>query len=186
MRRRGVCWRLGMLALGKEYGVEFEDGAPAEMVKMLVCCIPHHVQMFFSHIYGACKRRGDMSCSIEYVAEVFEKEMLGVRGHAELTHYEERLEMVLGKEMFTMALDMLTEAAVEGCLTQEAIKGFQNEYASNALDAAEAQKEILWVLEHDGYLEQTAEGYKFVSGLLQRWWKTRHGGNFVSVLKRGE
>jgi len=172
--------------LAKGYDMTLEEGVPEEMVKMLVCCIPHHVQMFFSHIYGACKRRGDMSCSVEQVAEVFEKEMLGVRGHAELTHYEERLEMVLGKEMFTMALDMLTETAVEGCLTQEAIKGFQKEYASNALDAAEALKGILWVLEHDGYLEKSAAGHKFVSGLLQRWWKTRHGGNFVSVLQRGK
>lgn len=173
-------------ALGKQYGVTFGEGVPEEMVRRLVCCIPHHVQMFFSHVYGACKRSGDMSCSVERVAEVFEKEMLGVRGHAELTHYEERLEMVLGKEMFTVALDMLTEAAVVGSLSQDAIAVFEKEYALNALDTAEAQKEILWVLEHDGYLEKTAEGYRFVSGLLQRWWKNRHGGNFVSVLERGE
>ncbi len=173
-------------ALARGNDVTLEEGAAEEMVKMLGCCSPQHVTMLFSHIYGACKRRGDMSCSVEYVAEVFEKQMLGVRGHAELTHYEERLEMVLGKEMFTMALDMLTEAAVVGCLTQEAIKGFQKEYASDAGDTVEAQKEMLWVLQHDGYLEESAEGYKFVSGLLQKWWKNRHGGNFVSVLERGK
>ncbi len=47
-------------ALANESGVIFEDGAPAEMVKKLGCCIPHHVQMFFSRVYDRCKRRNKM------------------------------------------------------------------------------------------------------------------------------
>jgi len=173
-------------ALANEYGVQLQDGVPKEMVKRLGCCIPHHVQMFFSHIYDRCIRRGAMQCSVVEVGEVYEKEMLGVRGHAELTHYEERLEMILGKESFTFCIDMLTQASVKGCLTKEAISAFQREYALEEMDVVEDQKEIIWVLEHDGYLKQSQEGYIFVSELLRDWWKNRHGTFFIPVLERGE
>lgn len=172
-------------ALANEYGVTLQDGVSQEVTKKLGCCIPHHVQMFFSHIYDGCKRKGKMECSVEEVGEVYEKEMLGVRGHAELTHYEERLEMVLGKELFTLAVDMLTEAAVTGCLTKEAMAALRKEYTLEQADIGETQKEVIWVLEHDGYLLQTKEGYVFVSKLLQDWWKNRHEAFFTPVLDRG-
>lgn len=173
-------------ALANEYNVELDEGVPEEMVKLLECCIPHHVQMFFSHIYDRCKRKGKMECSVQGVSEVYEKEMLGVRGHAELTHYEERLEMVLGKELFTLAADMLTEAAVTGCLTKEALAALRKEYTLEETDIVEAQREIIWVLEHDGYFKQGKGGHVFVSKLLRDWWKTRLGSGFIPVLERGD
>lgn len=173
-------------ALANEYGVRLEAGVPEEMVKLLECCIPHHVQMFFSHVHDHCKRKGKMECSVQDVGEVYKNDMLGVRGHAELTHYEERLEMVLGKELFTLAIDMLTEAAVKGCLANEAIAALQNEYKLEEGDMIEAQKEVIWVLEHDGYIRQSKEGYVFVSKLLKDWWKNRHVGFFTPVLERGK
>ncbi len=178
-----ACGCIG--ALAKEYGLKMEDGVSQEMVERLGCCIPHHVQMFFSHMYDRCKRKGVMECSIADVSEVYENDMLSVRGHAELTHYEERLEMVLGKELFTIAIDMLTEAAVKGCLTDEAIKAFEKEYASDIEGISEVQREILWVLEHDGYVRRNTKGFEFVSKLLQKWWSNRHGMVYVPVLERG-
>jgi len=172
-------------ALANEYSVTLQDGVPQEVTKRLGCCIPHHVQMFFGNIHYFCEEKGKHECSLEDVGLVYETMMLSVRGHAELTHYEERLEMVLGKELFTLAIDMLTEAAVTGCLTNKAIQVFQKEYAVNGRNIAEAQKEILWVLEHDGYLEQDGKGYVFVSKLLRDWWKTRLGSGFIPVLERG-
>jgi len=172
-------------ALANEYGVSLEDSVLQEMVERLGCCIPHHVQMFFSHIHDRCERKGKVECSVQDVGEVYGKEMLGVRGHAELTHYEERLEMVLGKELFTLAVDMLTEAAVTGCLTKEAIAALQKEYTLEEVDIIEAQKEVIRVLEHDGYIEQTENGYVFVSKLLRDWWKNRHKSFFTPVMERG-
>jgi len=172
-------------ALANEYGVTLQNGVPQEVANRLGCCIPHHVQMFFSHIYDRCKRTGRMECSVKDVDDVYKEEMLGIRGHAELTHYEERLEMVLGKELFTLAIDMLTQAAVTGRLTKEAIKALQKEYAFEGQDIVEAQKEIIWVLEHDGYLKQTKQGYVFVSRLLRDWWKNRHGAFFSPISERG-
>jgi hypothetical protein len=173
-------------ALSNEYGVQLEDGVAKEMINKIGCCIPHHVQMFFNHIYTWCVRKENMVCSTKDVDEVYQTEMLGVRGHAELTHYEERLEMVLGKEMFTFAIDMLTDAAVTGCLTNEAIESVRKEYSETGESAMKTQKDILWVLEHDGYLEKNGKGYIFVSNLLRDWWKNRHSGFFTPILKRGK
>jgi hypothetical protein len=171
-------------ALANEYGIKFEQGATSKVTEKLGSCIPHHVQMFFGHIYDKCKRRGNMICTIRDVEEVYNSEMLGVRGHAELTHYEERLERVLGMEMSPFAFDMLTEAAVVGRLDKQAIAAFAKEYAQSVTNAAEAQKEILQVLEHDGYLKKVREGFVFESKLLRDWWKNRHEAFFTSVLKR--
>jgi hypothetical protein len=157
-------------ALANEYGVRFEEGATSKMVEKLGSCIPHHIQMFFGHVYDRCKRRGDMICTSTDIEEVYKSEMLGVRGHAELTHYEERLERVLGIELSKFAFDMLTEAAVVGRLDRT--------------NVADAQKEILQVLEHDGYLKKSREGFVFESRLLRDWWKNRHEAFFTSVLKR--
>jgi hypothetical protein len=51
-----------------------------------------------------------------------EHSMLGIRGHVELSHMEERLKMVLGPKLDLLALDLLTEAAVTGTLTSESAK----------------------------------------------------------------
>lgn len=172
-------------ALANEYSVKLEDGVHEEMVERIGCCIPHHVQMFFTYIYELCVKREQMVCSITDVDEVYKNAMLGVRGHVELTHYEERLEKVLPKELCALALDMLTEAAVTGHLSDEAIAAFQKEYPLEGRDVVEVQKEILWVLEHDGYLKGGEKGYVFVSKLLWDWWINRYRRFFTPVLKRG-
>jgi hypothetical protein len=175
-----------LAALANEYGVKFEEGATSKVVEMLGSCIPHHIQMFFGHVYDRCKRRGNMVCTSTDIEEIYKSEMLGVRGHAELTHYEERLERVLGIELSKFAFDMLTEAAIVGRLDRQAIAAFQKEYAQSATNVADAQKEILQVLEHDGYLKKSREGFVFESRLLRDWWKNRHEVFFTPVLKRGD
>ena len=183
----GEATALGCLrALANEYGIQFEQGAPREMLRQLGCLIPHHVQMFFTYVHETCRRRGRMEFAAEEVEAVYRSEMLGTRGHAELTHYEERLEMVLGKELFPLALDMLTEASVTGRLTPEALTALQEYHRVEGKTIADARKEILWVLEHDGYLESAAEGYAFVSTLLRDWWNARHGQFYTPALERGE
>ncbi len=173
-------------ALGREYGMEFEEGVPEEMYRKLGCGIPHHVQMFFDHVYDQCKKREVMKCTLEDIAGIYDRDMLGVRGHAELTHYEERLKLVLGEEQLPLALELLTEAAVTGCLSVEAIKELQGDYEFEGESVVEVEKNILWVLEHDGYLKQSKAGYVFVSKLLADWWQSRHGKFYTPVSERGE
>ncbi len=174
-------------ALGNEYGIRFADGAARAMVSRLGCCIPHHVQTFFSFVRDRCERRGQRTVCSEEVAEIYDSEMLGIRGHVELAHYEERLRLVLGDLLLPLALEMLTEAAKteQKCLTPEALTAIQSDYEFPDRTVQEAQKDILHVLEHDGYLKRAAGGYVFVSYLLRDWWEARHGGFHTPIMERG-
>lgn len=172
-------------ALANEYGVKFKEGAEAAIVRRLGCCIPHHVQMFFTQVYERCTRRQRMEFHADEVNDIYENEMLGIRGHAELTHYEERLKIVLGPEIFPLALEMLTETAVAGCLRKEALMELRKGYTFKERSVPEAQEEIIRVLEHDGYIKQGVQGYIFESHLLRDWWKKRYGFFFVPILERG-
>ena len=171
-------------ALAKGAGLELGEGAAAAMVGKLACCIPHHVQMFFTYAHDRCKRRGQMRFSASEVDEVYEREMLGIRGHAELTHYEDRLKLILGEESLRLAMDMLTEAAVTGCLTRDAIAAFQRFHTFENRATVEVQEEILRVLEHDGYVRAGPRGYAFESHLVRDWWKGRYGLFFTPILER--
>ena len=119
------------------------------------------------------------------VNDIYENEMLGIRGHSELTHYEERLKLVLGPESFTLALEILTETAVTGRLTPESLSALQKGYEFQERSVQDASEEILRVLEHDGYLKAGGDGFEFESFLLQDWWQKRHGFFHVPVLERG-
>ncbi len=120
------------------------------------------------------------------VNDIYENEMLGIRGHAELTHYEDRLKLVLGPEIFPLALEILTETAVTGCLVREALTAIQKGYEFVGTSVREAVEEILRVLEHDGYLKSGPGGYSFESRrLLQDWWKKRYGYFHVPAIERG-
>ncbi len=172
-------------ALASEYGVRFEQGVAAEMVRRLGCCIPHHVQMFFDHVRTTCIRGNNLSFRVDEVAGVYEREMLSVRGHAELTHYEERLKLVLGGDLLPLALEMLSEAAVTGQLTRESLAALQKYYSLPGRTTDKAEQEILQVLEHDGYLRHGPQGYAFISNLLRDWWRKRYDEFYTPVLKRG-
>jgi hypothetical protein len=172
-------------ALAAGYKLQFEPGVPARMVEMLGCCIPHHVQMFFGHAHDWCVRKQQNGVSHADVQIIYNTELLSIRGHAELTHYEERLKMVLGEEIFPMALELLTETAVVGHLTAEAVEAVSRAYNFGTASVPEARREILEVLEHDGYLERKEDRYRFVSKLLRDWWKARYEFGYVLTLQRG-
>jgi len=173
-------------ALAVEYGVHFHEGAAAEMFQRLGCGIPHHVQMFFTNVYERCKRRGRMEFYRDEVDEAYRFDMLSVRGHAELTHYEERLKLVLGVDRFPLALEMLSEAATEGTLSKRALAALEDLYIfQGGITTSQVEREILQVLEHDGYLQQTDQGYAFVSKLVRDWWKKRYEAFYTPILERG-
>ena len=172
-------------ALANQYDVTFEDGARSQMVERLASCIPHHVQMFFGHVYEACRKRGDMTCTVDDVNEVYDTRMLSTRGHAELSTFEERLKMMVGESILPFVLDLLTEAAVVGHLSPASIGIFRKEYDLDGPEGTNKTREVLDILEHDGYLTQRPQGYTFVSHLLRDWWKRRFGSfGFVTASNR--
>ncbi len=113
--------------------------------------------------------------------------MLGVKGHAELSHLEERLKLILGSESYPFSLDLLTESAVTGSLTAESVLILAQEYFPNteSHQLIGLARPILEVLEHDGYLVQDQGGYRFESKLLQDWWKRRYQFFCTPASQRG-
>lgn len=126
-----------------------------------------------------------MDFGAEDVDTVYGEEMLSTRGHVELTHYEDRLKLVVTPEAFSLALEMLTEAATTGCLTRDAVAALAEYYTFREQSTAEVQEEILRVLEHDGYLTLKDNGYVFVSKLVRDWWQARYGFGHTPISRRG-
>jgi hypothetical protein len=91
---------------------------------------------------------------------------------------------VLGPEAFPLALEMLTETAVTGCLTRYSLAAFQKHYAFSDINIQSVQEEILRVLEHDGYIKTGKDGFVFDSHLLRDWWNRRYRYFHVPVLER--
>ena len=172
-------------ALARNYELDLPENVRHEMCRRLRCCVPHHVQQFFDSLHEHLRRDGRSSATIDDVATVYERDLLSVRGQIDLEHYETRLRMALGTEGYRIALDFLTETAVnDGLLTHEAVRNYGNTPLTSLAEARVPINEVLYSLEHDGYLERRPEGYRFVSGLLQDWWLARHGQFFTPIAER--
>ncbi len=172
-------------ALANHYKLELSPAVRAEMCRRLRCCVPHHVQQFFDlmHLHlNRKKRTGALTADVEYV---YQYELLGAYGQGALAHYEERLKMVLALDYFPVALELLTEASLnEGRLTREAVAHYSDHYMSSDGREDMSIVVLLDILKHDGYLEPHEEGLRFVSGLLQDWWRARHGAHFIPIAER--
>ncbi len=174
-------------ALAGSYGVGLAPEVRRDMCRRLRCCIPHHVQMFFDRMHGHLRRAGRKDASLGDVERVYVREMLGVRGQVDLQHYEGRLETALGRAGYTVALEILTATAVDGDIAAETVDRYRNWFSMRDAhdgDGAPAVDDVLHVLQHDGCLEPREGGYRFVSGLLEDWWRGRYGQRFVPVFDR--
>ena len=171
-----------LAALAQTYDLDLPNEAQAEICRRLRCCVPHHVQQFFDYLHQHLRRNNRTTATIDDIRQVYERDFLGVRGQVDLEHYEGRLRMVLGVEGYTTALALLTEAAVnDGDLTDKAIRLYRDSMAASDPDNAVPIEVVLYSLEHDGYLEVRPDGYRFVSRLLEDWWRARHGRFFTPI-----
>jgi uncharacterized protein len=170
-------------ALARQYEIEYNEGVEEAICRKLGCNIPHHVQLFFDHLYERCQKRENVLCTVTDVNDIYRTEMLSAKGHAELMHYEERLKMVLPEETISLAFEMLTEAAVVGKLTNTALVAFGESYALKN-NSNEEIMNIIWVLQHDGYLMDKNGNYVFVSKLLRDWWKARNEKFYIPIGQR--
>ena len=172
-------------ALAEAYRLDLPLDARLDMCRRLRCPIPHHVQEFFDNLHMVLRRAGRCRASLEDVERVYTGEMLGPRGQLNLEHYEGRLRMVLGDDDYPIAIELLTEAAVDdGMLRSEAVDRYHEHFPSRAETPMNPIEYVLYVLEHDGYLERHGDGYRFVSGLLEDWWHARHARYFIPIHAR--
>lgn len=171
-------------ALAYTYGLDLPREIRFEMCRRLRCCVPHHVQQFFDHLHEHLRRNNRRVATLQDVGQVYEQDLLSVRGQIDLEHYESRLRMVLGSESYGTALGLLTEAAVgDGLLTPDSIDKYRSDHWSSLGDS-DSIEDVLYTLEHDGYLAAHSGGFRFVSGLLEDWWKARHGAFFIPIERR--
>ena len=173
-----------LAALARWHEVVLSLEVRRKMCHLLRCCIPQHIQQFFDHLHEHLRREGRCEATVNDVVDVYYHDLLSVRGQINLQHYEDRLRMVLGDQVYTAAISILTEAAVnDGLLTEQAARGYADELKTSSSEDPSIN-DILYLLEHDGYLERRNEGYRFVSRLLQDWWHARHGQFFIPVSER--
>lgn len=171
--------------LAQTYTLDLSDEVRRDMCRRLRWQVPHHVQQFFDALQEALRRTGRRQATLEDVEQVYTAEMLGARGQIALDHYEGRLKMVLGTALYRLALDLLTEAATtDGRLRSAAIDQYATHFSGSAEADTDPVTNVLYVLEHDGYLARQGDDYRFVSGLLEDWWKARHGRHFVPIAQR--
>ncbi len=172
-------------ALANTYGLDLSEDVRREMCRRVRCCVPHHVQQFFDSLHEHLRRDNRNTAAVDDVSAVYERDLLSIRGQIDLEHYETRLRMTLGTDGYRTAIDILTEAAVnDGVLTHDAIRLHLAAVPPSQSEESVQVDDILYSLEHDGYLERHPEGYRFVSGLLQDWWLARHGHFFTPIAER--
>ena len=174
--------------LSEAYALDLPREVRDDMCRRLRWMVPHHVQQFFDCLHDHLRRDRRTEASLSDVDVVYSVDMLGSRGQASLDHYEGRLKMVLGTDLYRIALDLLSEAAVhDGRLSDDAVVRYREHFRAPDEPDGHPIETVLNVLEHDGYLERVADGYAFLSGLLQDWWRLRHGGYFIPIdRRRGE
>ena len=173
--------------LASERNVTLPESVRREMCRLLRCQIPHHVQQFFDCLDEHLLRVRRTVATMDDVEHAY-KALLGVRGQVDLDHYEGRLKLVLGPEGHRASLDMLTEAATNaGWLRRPAIDQYVAYFRklSGPDDPhALSMPYLLTVLEHDGYLVSNGDDYRFVSGLLEQWWRARYGSHHIPIDQR--
>lgn len=175
-----ACFR----ELAGNYGLKMDDGVPGAVYDELGIGIPHHVQSFFARLRDHSIRTGGASLTVDDVALVYQNELLGPSGQSDLVHYETRLKDGLDDHGFSLAMEILAEAAITDVFDGEARRLLATDYERIVGDVVASITNTLEVLVHDGYLEKSDEVFRFPSRLLRDWWLARFRDHHVPLRDR--
>ena len=160
--------------LAESNDLQVDEGVAAAVYKKLGIGIPQHVQSFFACLRGFSIMKDRDRVTVEDVNEVYNAELLGPAGQRFLMHYETRLEDALDDDSYTIAMEILAEAAVQGVFTLSARCFLERAYSKRFPNVSGLISDVLDVLIHDGYLEKAEDhSYFFPSRLLKDWWSMR-------------
>ena len=170
--------------LAEGYKLRFEDGVANAVYDALGVGIPHHVQSYFARLRDHAIMQGRDRVTEEDVEEVYRTGLLGPSGQNDLVHYETRLKEALEDESHTIAMEILAEAATQEVFTPDARRCLEGLYALVVDDAQGRIADTLGILVYDGYLENSADGYRFPSRLLKDWWSARFRDHHIPLANR--
>lgn len=170
--------------LAENYELNTEDGIADEVYETLGVGIPHHIQSFFARMRDFTMMQGRDRILVEDVTTVYRTELLGPPGQNDLVHYETRLKEALEDENYSIAMEILAEAATQELFTEEARRCLEHLYSNVVDDVSRRTLDTLEVLVHDGYLNLAEDGYRFPSRLLKDWWSARFRGHHIPLPNR--
>ena len=170
--------------LAESSGHPVDAGVAAAVYEALGIGIPHHVQSFFARLQEYATMQGLDRVRVEDVDTVYRTQLLGPSGQNDLVHYETRLKDGLDDESYSIAMEILAEAATQDVFTAAASQHLTQRYAALVDDAPGRIANALDVLVHDGYLEAGHDGHRFPSRLLKAWWAARFRNHHVPLDNR--
>lgn len=172
--------------LAESHRLPVDGGVAGAVYDSLGVGVPQHVQSFFARLREHATMQGRDRVTVEHVAEVYRNGLLGPSGQSDLVHYETRLKEAFDDEGYSLAMEIVAEAAIEGAFTPGAERSLAALYHELVEDASVRIADALEVLAHDGYLEAGEDGYRFQSRLLKDWWTARFRDHHVALERRLE
>ena len=172
------------LRLAASHDLRVDRGVAEAVYDALGIGIPHQVQSFFARLRDFAVMHGRGYVTVANVGEVYERELLGPRGQSDLAHYETRLRDGLGERNYSIAMEILAEAATQGVFNPAARSCLGQLYAKVLDNVPGRITDTLEILVHDGYLEAGEDGHRFPSLLLKDWWSARFRDHHASLRER--
>ena len=170
--------------LSEHYKLPVEDGVADAVYEALGIGIPHHVQSFFARLRDFATMQGRDRVTVEDVDDVYRTALLGPSGQNDLVHYETRLKEGLEDESYSIAMEILAEAATQDVFTPATRRSLERLYSALVEDAPGRIADALEILAHDGYLEADDGSYRFPSKLLKDWWSARFRDHHTPLKNR--
>lgn len=170
--------------LAERYALALDDGVADAVYAALGIGIPHHIQSFFARIRDYATTKKSDRVTVKDVDYIYRTALLGPSGHSDLSHYETRLKEAFDDDGYSIAMEIIAETAVVGVFTLDAKNCLVRIYSRLVNDTAAQIGDVLEVLEHDGYLLRTNDGYCFESRMLKDWWSSRFRDHHIPIQRR--
>ena len=116
--------------LVESHGLPVADGVANAVYDALGVGIPHHVQSFFARLRDFAMMQSQDRVTVEDVREVYRNALLGPSGQNDLVHYETRLKEGLEDENYSIAMEILAEAAIQKVFTPNARRSLERLYSA--------------------------------------------------------
>ena len=170
--------------LAKHNSLAADDAVFNAVYDALGLGIPHFVQSFFARLQDFAVMKDRHELTVADVKSIYNSDLLGPAGNGDLLHYENRLRASLDEDTYRVAMEIQAEAATQGSFTADARDGLQRAYSSVIPEVGQRIDDALDVLEHDGHLERTEDGYRLPFRLLEDWLRTRFQDHHIPLQKR--